>query len=124
MFGTTAIHDAFSLYGRPRAYSWDPRDEASMMYAYPVGPTRDVSFPTQCSSHLLNCYPVTFLRTRNGREHGSPDRWHLRYSVPSFEHTLPSYTGRFVSELGTCASTHRFYDEIPTHLSLELQLSL
>lgn len=39
-----AIHDAFSLYGRPRAYSWDPRDEASMMYAYPVGPARDSLF--------------------------------------------------------------------------------
>ena len=50
---TTAFHDAFSLYGRPRAYSWDPRDEASMMFAYPVGPARDVSFhspfPVLCS---------------------------------------------------------------------------
>lgn len=44
MLATIALHDAFSLYGRPRAYSWDPRDEASMMYAYPVGPARDVSF--------------------------------------------------------------------------------
>ena len=49
MFDTTAIHDAFSLYGRPRAYSWDPRDEASMMYAYPVGSARDVSFHSSFS---------------------------------------------------------------------------
>ncbi|KAI0001474.1 hypothetical protein BJV74DRAFT_818881 [Russula compacta] len=47
-----AYHDAFSLYGRPRAYSWDPRDLASMMFAYPVGPTRDV---------------ISFLGARIGR---------------------------------------------------------
>jgi len=58
MFGATAIHDAFSLYGRPRAYSWDPRDEASMMYAYPVGPARDVSFHSHFSAplSLINYY--------------------------------------------------------------------
>jgi CCR4-NOT transcriptional complex subunit CAF120 len=43
IFGTTAIRDVFSLYGRPSAYSWYPRDEASMMYAYPVGPAGDVT---------------------------------------------------------------------------------
>ena len=36
------IHDAFELYGRPRQYSWDPRDPRSMMFAYPIGPQRDV----------------------------------------------------------------------------------
>jgi hypothetical protein len=102
MFGTTAIHDVFSLYGRPRAYSWDPRDEASMMYAYPVGPARDVSFHPPFSVLLspINYYPVTFLGTRNGREHGSPDRSHLCCSVPSFERPLSSYTSPFVSERG------------------------
>ncbi|KAF8501683.1 hypothetical protein F5888DRAFT_1608933 [Russula emetica] len=97
-----AIHDAFSLYGRPRAYSWDPRDEASMMYAYPVGPARDVSFHCPFSVPLspINYYPVTFLGTRNGREPGPPDRSHLRCSFPSFEHPLSSYTGPFVSERG------------------------
>ena len=81
MFGTTAIHDAFLLYGRPRAYSWDPRDEASMMYAYPIGPVREVSFHSPFSMPLspINYHPVTFLGTRNSREHGSPDRPHLRY---------------------------------------------
>ena len=37
-----AIHDAFELYGRPRLYSWDPRDPRSMMFAYPIGRNRDV----------------------------------------------------------------------------------
>jgi hypothetical protein len=33
------------------------------MYAYPIGPARDVS-------SRINYYPVTFLGTRIGREHG------------------------------------------------------
>ena len=37
------IHDAFELYGRPRMYNWDPRDPRSMMFAYPIGPRKDVS---------------------------------------------------------------------------------
>lgn len=37
-----AVHDAFALYGRPQAYTWDPREPQSMMFAYPVGPLRDV----------------------------------------------------------------------------------
>src|SRR6267154_1499166 len=124
MFGTTAIHDAFSLYGRPRAYSWDPGDQASMMYAYPVGPARDVSSHSPFSVLLspTNYYLVTFHGTRNCREHGSPDRSHLRCSVPSFEHPLSSYTGPFVSERGPRASIHRFYDEILTPLSLAIRL--
>lgn len=39
-----AIHDAFALYGRPKAYTWDPRDPVSMLFAYPVGPGRDLLF--------------------------------------------------------------------------------
>ena len=42
-FRSSAVHDAFRLYGRPKQYSWDPRDPASLMFAYPVGPNRDVS---------------------------------------------------------------------------------
>jgi CCR4-NOT transcriptional complex subunit CAF120 len=38
----TGIHDAFELYGRPKAYSWDPRDSVSMMFAYPIGQHKDV----------------------------------------------------------------------------------
>ncbi|KAI0685511.1 hypothetical protein BC835DRAFT_1421155 [Cytidiella melzeri] len=40
----TGIHDAFELYGRPRLYSWDPRDPRSMMFAYPIGPHKDMLF--------------------------------------------------------------------------------
>ncbi|EKM58341.1 uncharacterized protein PHACADRAFT_90445 [Phanerochaete carnosa HHB-10118-sp] len=39
-----AIHDAFELYGRPQMYSWDPRDPGSMMFAYPIGPHKDLLF--------------------------------------------------------------------------------
>lgn len=41
----SALHDAFELYGRPKSYTWDPRDPVSMMFAYPVGPARDVRVP-------------------------------------------------------------------------------
>lgn len=37
-----ALHDAFELYGRPEAWTWDPRDPISLMFAYPVGPNKDV----------------------------------------------------------------------------------
>jgi CCR4-NOT transcriptional complex subunit CAF120 len=47
-----AFHDSFSLYGRPQAYSWDPHDLASMMFAYPAGASRDVS-PLFNRSYLL-----------------------------------------------------------------------
>jgi len=39
---TLAIHDAFELYGRPKMYSWDPRDSVSMMFGYPIGPEKQV----------------------------------------------------------------------------------
>ncbi|TFY80845.1 hypothetical protein EWM64_g3163 [Hericium alpestre] len=38
------LHDTFHLYGRPRQYTWDPRDPISLMFAYPVGPNRDLLF--------------------------------------------------------------------------------
>lgn len=47
-----AFHDVFGLYGRPQTYSWDPRDANSMMFAYPVGPHKDVS-----SSHGFKLPP-------------------------------------------------------------------
>lgn len=37
-----ALHDAFELYGRPDHWTWDPRDTISLMFAYPVGPKKDV----------------------------------------------------------------------------------
>ncbi|KAJ8072371.1 hypothetical protein PM082_015930 [Marasmius tenuissimus] len=39
-----ALHDAFKLYGRPQAWTWDPRDPQSLMFAYPVGPHKDLLF--------------------------------------------------------------------------------
>ncbi|KAG8872489.1 hypothetical protein FRB97_007573 [Tulasnella sp. 331] len=38
------FHDAFEMYGRPKGYTWDPRDPASMMFAYPFGPLKDHLF--------------------------------------------------------------------------------
>lgn len=40
--GFEAFHDSFKLYGRPQAWTWDPRDTQSLMFAYPVGPQKDV----------------------------------------------------------------------------------
>lgn len=39
-----AVHDAFDMYGRPTAWTWDPREPISLMFAYPVGPQRDLLF--------------------------------------------------------------------------------
>lgn len=38
----SGLHDAFGLYGRPNGYSWNPRDPNSLMFAYPIGPRKDV----------------------------------------------------------------------------------
>ncbi|KAE9405152.1 hypothetical protein BT96DRAFT_359190 [Gymnopus androsaceus JB14] len=39
-----ALHDAFNLYGRPQAWTWDPREPQGLMFAYPVGPHKDLLF--------------------------------------------------------------------------------
>ncbi|TDL25788.1 hypothetical protein BD410DRAFT_826381 [Rickenella mellea] len=39
-----AFHDAFGLYGRPQSYTWDPREQVSMMFGYPVGPRKNMLF--------------------------------------------------------------------------------
>ncbi|KAL0574993.1 hypothetical protein V5O48_006981 [Marasmius crinis-equi] len=39
-----ALHDAFKLYGRPQQWTWDPREPQSLMFAYPVGPHKDLLF--------------------------------------------------------------------------------
>lgn len=51
---TLAIHDAFELYGRPKMYSWDPRDSASMMYSYPIGPEKQVCSKQQIIVPISN----------------------------------------------------------------------
>ncbi|KAG2045609.1 hypothetical protein BDR06DRAFT_1015477 [Suillus hirtellus] len=39
-----ALHDAFELYGHPKAYTWDPCNPVLLMFAYPVNPGRDLLF--------------------------------------------------------------------------------
>ncbi|KAF9525646.1 hypothetical protein CPB83DRAFT_859099 [Crepidotus variabilis] len=39
-----ALHDSFELYGRPEAWTWDPRDPNSLMFGYPVGPQKESLF--------------------------------------------------------------------------------
>jgi CCR4-NOT transcriptional complex subunit CAF120 len=54
-----AIHDAFGLYGRDPihgGYTWDPRDHVSMMFAYPVGPLKEVIL-----KHFFHAEPLTLL---------------------------------------------------------------
>ena len=38
------FHDCFNLYGRPKAYSWDPRDPKSLFFSYPIGPQKHKLF--------------------------------------------------------------------------------
>ncbi|KAI6128981.1 hypothetical protein EDD16DRAFT_29450 [Pisolithus croceorrhizus] len=49
-----AIHDAFALYGRPKTYTWDPRDPISMMFGYPIGPGRDLLFLERELAETMN----------------------------------------------------------------------
>jgi CCR4-NOT transcriptional complex subunit CAF120 len=37
-----ALHDAFELYGRPKAWNWDVRDPVSLFFGYPVGSQKAV----------------------------------------------------------------------------------
>jgi CCR4-NOT transcriptional complex subunit CAF120 len=77
---TAAFHDAFSLYGRPRAYSWDPHEQVSMMFAYPFGSARDVSF---CSHSLYSTHlRVSFLFSHFFWNETQPRPWILGSSVP------------------------------------------
>ncbi|KAK2463437.1 hypothetical protein APHAL10511_004523 [Amanita phalloides] len=49
-----ALHDAFGLYGRPHAWTWDPRDRASMMFGYPVGPQKESLFLDREAAEALD----------------------------------------------------------------------
>ena len=53
------LHDAFELYGRPEAWTWDPRDPVSLMFGYPVGPQKDVSPPLAYFLFDINCIDRT-----------------------------------------------------------------
>ncbi|KAG6813944.1 hypothetical protein H0H92_005199 [Tricholoma furcatifolium] len=48
-----AFHDAFEMYGRPEAWTWDPRDPVSLMFAYPVGPNKNLLFLDRETAELL-----------------------------------------------------------------------
>ena len=95
----TAFHDSFSLYGRPRAYSWDPRDMGSMMFAYPAGPSRDVSLFFTNSYPLTPkypfFYPVTLHGTRIRRDHGSPGGSYFCYPNASQRNDVQPYARNF-----------------------------
>jgi hypothetical protein len=66
--GFVGIHDAFELYGRPKAYTWDPRDSLSLMFAYPIGQHKDVSDfqidPLILANSLLSNYSL-IVKWRN-----------------------------------------------------------
>ena len=68
-----AVHDAFDLYGRPEAWTWDPLDPNSLMFGYPVGPMRDVcrKFLSRTLAVLNRSLPESFLRPRTSGENGS-----------------------------------------------------
>lgn len=76
-----AIHDAFELYGRPQMYSWNPRDPKSMMFAYPVGPHKDLLFLDRELAENLDPREDRTSFTRSQLQHilwdrmrGSPDQ--------------------------------------------------
>ncbi|KAF8532202.1 hypothetical protein JB92DRAFT_3104305 [Gautieria morchelliformis] len=49
-----ALHDTFSLYGRPAGYIWDPRQPVSMWFAYPVGAQRAQLFVDREAAEILD----------------------------------------------------------------------
>ncbi|KAM0788423.1 hypothetical protein ACM66B_001559 [Microbotryomycetes sp. NB124-2] len=55
------LSDAFKLYGRPRGFSWDPRDPSSMYFALPIGPHRDRLF---LDRELVDTLDITESRPR------------------------------------------------------------
>ena len=61
---------------------------------------RKLPLPLPCAL-LIFKFSVTFLGTRIGRDHGPPDRSHLRCSVLPFEHPLSSYSGPSLSSCGS-----------------------
>lgn len=104
------IHDAFELYGRPKMYSWDPRDSVSMMFAYPFGPNKDLLFldrefaetldPREARTPVVRANFVNIIvqRMRGVSIHINPPH----SPPPSF----PSFTGPEGSRLEQQAQTH------------------
>lgn len=47
------LADVFKLYGRPKGFSYDPRDPSSLYFALPVGPQKDRQFlDRECTTFL------------------------------------------------------------------------
>lgn len=68
----TALHDAFELYGRPEAWTWDPRDPISLMFGYPVGPQKEVRscFPSCMKFVVLSiliCHRIFFWTEKSSK---------------------------------------------------------
>ncbi|KAF7970072.1 hypothetical protein HWV62_25046 [Athelia sp. TMB] len=93
-----AFHDAFLLYGRPGSYSWDPRDPASPMFGYPVGPEKDLLFLEREAAETMDpredrtgTVRATLLRTLLDKmravpgfqPHNAPDQGPQRDAPPS-----------------------------------------
>ncbi|KAF8638252.1 hypothetical protein AX17_002274 [Amanita inopinata Kibby_2008] len=51
---TVALHDVFRLHGRPGGWTWDPRDAASMMFGYPIGPQKELLFLDREAAETLD----------------------------------------------------------------------
>ncbi|KAF8349050.1 hypothetical protein F5887DRAFT_879230 [Amanita rubescens] len=76
-----ALHDAFGLYGRPHGWTWDPRERASLMFGYPVGPQKEVSVLDITARRSRETFLIVFVsRSRSRRDIGSKGR-------PDFGHT-------------------------------------
>ncbi|SCZ93519.1 BZ3500_MvSof-1268-A1-R1_Chr6-3g08712 [Microbotryum saponariae] len=61
LFLTSTMLSPLQLYGRPRAFSFDPRDPSSLYFALPIGPNRDRQF---LDRELVDALEVNELRPR------------------------------------------------------------
>ncbi|SJL09702.1 uncharacterized protein ARMOST_13083 [Armillaria ostoyae] len=88
-----AFHDAFALYGRPQSWVWDPRSPTSLMFAYPVGPQKDLLFldrelaetldPRDDGTSVIRSRLLSILHDRmRGMEPPAPQN-HGQTSLPS-----------------------------------------
>ncbi|KAK7690672.1 hypothetical protein QCA50_005771 [Cerrena zonata] len=81
------FHDAFELYGRPRMYSWDPREPQSMMFAYPIGPHKELLFLDRELAETLDVRDDRTSSTRTGLRQILWDR--MRGSSPDSNQPPP-----------------------------------
>ncbi|THV07320.1 hypothetical protein K435DRAFT_959906 [Dendrothele bispora CBS 962.96] len=94
-----AFHDAFRLYGRPQAWTWDPRDPASLMFAYPVGPHKDLLFlereqaetldPRDDRTSAIRSNLLSVLTNKMREQHGQPGPQQEPIRAPAEAPSLP-----------------------------------